>query len=800
MRITIDNEDGRGAVDYTGAVALEGPIRIERTLNALSRCTAEIVVGLHGLPAPARRGRVVVTADSGALLFTGYLAVEPVSVYAGDGAAGPVYRTRLTALSDEWLLDKQGSGASSATDGLALGVNSTGIVGQLTQAAQGTVNTSISVLASGNPRALGAYAVQPAAGWSTNAAAAANATYASYRVLNGTVSLTNAGAVTHSFTDADGTLNLPELSTAHARELANDVTVSGAEEPAAYVQEIFQGDGSTTEFVLSKAAFRGTNRTLLRDSFDEAVIDSSQWGLSDAGNTLRLSSLGLTMSGGNGFDGQTTLQAINAVEMAGCLLTELGGVTFGAASSGELAGFYNGAVTLTNCFAGFRVRQSVSTTGGVTVLVPVMNGAEVGSVFTPIAGHKYTLRLRLYCPEMQRIPQRYYCMVEGVVQEFGGMGGIDAPMQMVFEVLDEGVSSNTPATVLFDTAQASSPVQVTAAACTFAAVNSISLQGSVGSIEVTRPGSLWVVSTLPNGSQTTRLMGVAGQGVDCKVDLGSAAGTPGIVTFFAGRIPVAGERITVFYRTERRSVARLADAGSVQAESAAGAGVQVPGVSRWLGKVSAPVARSSVDCEAAAQAILAMGTARSAALAGAYSLVNPIQDIWPGDVLAITSAGNSLSLLVRRVAVEDSHAVPELLRYKVAFANDWATEWGDGLGLALSDTIAKDAILPAVAESSAEQALNNLQQIALTMLSTSAIQVDAGVTAPAGGGFEVRRRDWAFGTGVDTPDLVLRSPVRSFSLPRSAQSEDFYVRMYDGSTPPVYSRFSSALFVNWPVD
>jgi hypothetical protein len=81
---------------------------------------------------------------------------------------------------------------------------------------------------------------------------------------------------------------------------------------------------------------------------------------------------------------------------------------------------------------------------------------------------------------------------------------------------------------------------------------------------------------------------------------------------------------------------------------------------------------------------------------------------------------------------------------------------------------------------------------------TTALQVDAGTAPPAGGGFEVRRRDWDFGPGVDQ-DLVLRSPVRSFSIPREGQVEQYYVRMYDGSTPPVYSRFSSAVFTNLPV-
>jgi hypothetical protein len=70
---------------------------------------------------------------------------------------------------------------------------------------------------------------------------------------------------------------------------------------------------------------------------------------------------------------------------------------------------------------------------------------------------------------------------------------------------------------------------------------------------------------------------------------------------------------------------------------------------------------------------------------------------------------------------------------------------------------------------------------------------------PAGGGFEVRRKDWEFGVGVDATDLVLRSLVRNFTIPRAAQVERYYVRMYDGSSPAKYSRFSNAMFVNWPV-
>jgi hypothetical protein len=234
------------------------------------------------------------------------------------------------------------------------------------------------------------------------------------------------------------------------RELANDVTLSGAEEPAAYISESFEGDGTTTVFLLSEAAYRDTNRTLVLDSFNEAAFDAAQWMVNDPGSHVSLTSAGLTLNGGNGFDGQTTVEALDAVEMGGSVVAQLGGVMLAAASDGMLAGMYQGTPVLANCFAGFRVRQSVSGTGGVTVIVPVVNGVELGTVFTAVAGHAYTLRLRLHCVEMQRVQQRYYCMVDGVIEGFGSASGVSAPMDVVFELVDEGAASNTSATVLYD--------------------------------------------------------------------------------------------------------------------------------------------------------------------------------------------------------------------------------------------------------------------------------------------------------------------------------------------------------------
>lgn len=783
MRITIDNLDGAGAVDYSGAVCADHSLKIERALNAPSRCSGMLAVG-DALSVPARRGRVVVTAASGAVLFTGYVATEPERIYAGAATTGAVYRYSFSAVSDEWLLDKQTSGLGGAGQrGAGLAQPGGQVLTTLTNRVDSGVFTTAGVL---NGRSVGVFDPVETESWSANAGRIADATYAAYRVLNGAVSMQSAGAVTHALSDGDGTLQIAALQTSAVKELANDVTVSGEIEPAAYIAETFAGDGTTAVFQLSEAPFhpKGSSGSLrlLDDSFNQGTFNPRVWQIADPGSHLGFGAGGLAMTGGNGLDGQTTLTAIDAVEMGGALVVEAGNLQLGGTSAGIVCGLYNGPTESANCIAGYNVRQS----GGATVVAPLVNGAEAGTVYTLLSGHTYTLRIRLHSVEAQRVLQTYYAMVDGAVQTFGN-GLVEAPMSLVFELQDLGVSSTTPATVLYDGAIGSSP-----AVCRFVAVNSLQLFGSMGYCRLTQTGSAWVVSTLANGTKVTRLIGVAGEGVDCTV---SASGK---VTFLPGQIPVAGEFVTVTYRGRRRAVARMEDSASVAAEAAGG----MPGTAQWMGRIVSPAARSSVDCESAALAVLSLSTSRAAAIAGSYTAVNPA-DVWPGDVLAITSGGGTINaqtvnVVARRVEIADGATWPETLTCRIAFANDWA----EGLGLKLSEAIAADALLPQTALTtatySADNMLANLQQLQIVSATGTALQVDAGTAAPAGGGFEVRRRDWNFGLNVDQ-DLVLRSPVRNFSIPREAQVERYYVRMYDGSTPPLYSRFSSAVFTNLPV-
>ena len=769
MRLTIDNLDGVGARDYTAAVSADAAFAIERTLNAPSRCTGTLLLAGGRLPVPARRGRVVVTSDAGAVLFTGYLATEPVAEYAGAGLAGAVYRVAISAISDEWLLDKQTCTLTGAGFALASGT----LLEQITQQTAAGVLASTGVTATAP---VGVFVPEIAKPWSANAALVAGGSYAAYRAVEGGLMLQPVGSVTHTldFDCNGGALQAALLQTTMAKELANDVTVSGEIEPSAYVTEMFPGDGTTAIFQLSQDPYRLSKPSLLSDSFDAGALNAQVWNVTDPGSHIGLGTGGLVLSGGNGYDGQTTLAAIHQVEMGGTVVVVAANVQLASPSDGVLCGLYMGPVQRANCFAGYNVRQS----GGATLLTPFVNGAGTGTSYTLLNGHSYTCRIRLHSPEAQRMLQTYYARVDGAIQSFGG-GLVDAPMSLVFDLIDLGDTSNTPATVLYDGAVASSP-----ASCTFAAVDSVQLTGSIGAVLLEQTGSAWVVSTLPGGAKQTRLIGAAAQGVDCSVD------TAGKVTFFPGRVPVAGETVSVFYRTRNRAVARLEDAASVAAEAAGG----VPGTARWLGKVVRPQARSSQDCEAAAQAVLALATDRSAAISGTYTCINPADDIWPGDALAMTANGQVMNVVARRVSVTDGHAAPEVLTYKVAFANGWA----ESLGIALSEAVATDAFLPETAATAPAQALASLQQLTVVSATASSLQVDAGCDPPASGGFEVRRHDWNFGPGPGA-DLVLRSPVRSFSIPRGAVQERFYVRMYDASAKPLYSRLSAAVFTNLPV-
>ena len=204
---------------------------------------------------------------------------------------------------------------------------------------------------------------------------------------------------------------------------------------------------------------------------------------------------------------------------------------------------------------------------------------------------------------------------------------------------------------------------------------------------------------------------------------------------------------------------------------------------------------STEYCRNAATTMAQAAASVSALWSGTYKGLRATfaADVWPGDALQLNAPSTSLNaqVVVRSVKVSYRASYPDLVEYVIAFANDWA----DDLAIKTSATVPADTWLPAPI---APTLLSNLSALAVTSLSGSTVTINTGATAPSGGGFEIRRRDFAFMPGED-PDLVMRGSQPNLTFSRTSASERYYIRMYDGASPPNYSEFSAAVFINLPL-
>lgn len=769
MKLTIDNLDGKGAIDYSQCVVATEKFLIKRQLNEPSVCNFTLAPAAVNLPTPVRNGRVIVSDDSEKVLFTGYLSLEPALKLVGQDSAGAAFQVFVSVVSDEALLDQQPTPVLLA--GVAPSAN------QMLQSLSTGMDTSgfSFSLAEGNG-SIGDFLPEPGQNWSSAAGALASAARSAYRVVDGSIIMQPVGTTAHQLSEAEGTLDLAALEGSMVRPLANDVTVCGPSEPSAYVTEFFEGDGTTMLFELREEPYMPSSGKMkpVIDYFRGPEINPALWNVVGGGSRITLTSAGVSCSGGDGIDGDTIVESISPIELGGSLVFEAGGVQFGQVTQGILNGIYGGAVVEGNCVAGFQISQ----TNGVTQISALVMGAAAGNPFSVTAGHMYTLRMRVYCNEMQRLEQAYNSVTDDGSLNYGGVY-LSANGSVVLEVQDTTNYVASAPVVLYSGTVTNLP-----GSAALGLLNSANLQCSIASAEISQQGPIWIVSTPPGGSETVRRMGTTAQGADCRME------RAGRLQFYPTSIPQSGELIAVSYRTRRRAVARKANSASIAQESNGGL---LPGTAVWMGTVTSPAPRSSVDCENAVTALLDLATSRGAAWKGKYTGwdLETQSDVWPGDLLAVssTSANLSANLVVRTVEIELFCGSPGLVKYVIYFANDWA----EALAIRASSKIPVDVWLPQEPESTAP--LANLASLTFSSITGSGITVNAGVTAPTNGGFEVRRRDWSFGPGIDS-DLVLRSPVNSFTIPRESAVEQYFIRMYDGSTPPNYSRFSSAIFAN----
>jgi len=574
MKIKIQGQD------YTAAFDAARPLTIERRINEPSVCELWLSLPANGsLATPARFRPLTVTGDDGTTYFTGYIAVSPIPEYSGMGLEGPRYRPAIQAVSDELLLDQLLMPPSA---GMAQNTAGDLIAGLLSHTGAAALSAPITSLVT----PVGAFTPEPGASWSKSAGQAASMSRAAYRALGGALTLSSVQTTVHPLNETDGSLSLENLTLTASvkRALANDVTVCGEDEPVAYVTEYFLGDGVTTDFNLAAAPYfpAASQSTVISELFNEPQINATVWGVTGGLGYLTISSGGLTMNGGNGIDGETMLTWLDPIEMGGTLLYEAVGVTLAPGSAGILAGLFASLMTAPNCIAGLQATAQTGT--GAVTLQPIVQGVAVGSTFALNPANQYTLRVRVHCPESNRIQAAYYSFGDSGVISAGG-GGAIAPgkIQMEIQEFVNGVGA-TPVT-FYDGAVTYLP-----GICFVAPASSINLIGTMRAVNLTNLGSGWVVSTPPTGGAYTRRVGTTAEAAECHLE------RTGKLTFYTGSAPVSGEQIAASYRTTGRAVGRAVNSASQTALAEAGS----PSVATWIGSVIRPPARCSADCRNAA--------------------------------------------------------------------------------------------------------------------------------------------------------------------------------------------------------
>jgi hypothetical protein len=63
---------------------------------------------------------------------------------------------------------------------------------------------------------------------------------------------------------------------------------------------------------------------------------------------------------------------------------------------------------------------------------------------------------------------------------------------------------------------------------------------------------------------------------------------------------------------------------------------------------------------------------------------------------------------------------------------------------------------------------------------------------------EVRAHDYGWGAANDR-NLPGRFGTQAFTLPRFVRTQSYFLRLYDASSPPRYSRYTAALHVDYPL-
>jgi hypothetical protein len=780
MKLTIDSLQGQGAVDYTGT--LDGSVapRVERKINQPSVLRCSLLGNTPGFVVPATGARVILVKANGGFVFTGYLTQSSQFEYLGFGEQGAIYRFNLVAESDEVLLDQKVLPNRAPFVARSAG-------SALRQLAQDLLPGAFDTSGVLDVDTLASYPVNPQKKFSYHAAEIALAARASYRAMNSALLLAPVGTAIYAINESDANFSPDGLTLASPKMLVNDVTVIGLDEPQAYVRDYFVGDGLSLRFYLSQTPFQQGRPALIDENYLGPELDEATWVVGDPTSAVSVLAQTLQVSGGTGADGQTTVSFIEQIELGGALELQHGDVSFTGSSAGVIGGLYATTVSVAGCLAGFQVSPS----GSGSTIQALINGLPTGTAVATTTGHRYVLTTFLYSMEVYRSGEAYHSSLHPAGSGLGG-AVVPADVRLVLELQDIDPSNVAtlvaPPTVLFDGVIASAPTF-----CKYALVDATNMQCSIAYTYVTHISLAEVRTALPSSSYVTQLVETLSNGGECEI----ASSTT--LDFYPEYVPALNTLIVASYRSSGRAVAEVVNSASVTSLMN-GADNGVRGIVRTM---KTPSARTQADCENVAMAIL--DDAGGLAWTGTYQtwsdfLPGTAADIFPGDGLAVNAPSRDgvFNAIVRAVSIDLVDPADDRGMYTIEFANDLAVP------LALQDQSSATTIplqdMPAQLATTqvGSYYLSNLTDAQITAVTSTTVTVDAGMSPGSGFGIEVRLHDFGWGAANDR-NLLGRFTSETFSLPRLARTQNYFLRLYDSSSPPKYSRYAAALHVDYPL-
>ncbi|HKW16203.1 MAG TPA: hypothetical protein VJO35_01720 [Terriglobales bacterium] len=788
MKLQIDNLDGVGLRDYTADIDASRAPRLTRKLNEVSELRFSLLSVGADFIVPVRGARVTLGRTNGQDVFTGYVTAAPEYEYLGWGERGAMYRYNFIAQSDEALLDQKRLSARSPFVARSAG-------DALLQLTEDAVAGGFDTSGVQEMDTIAHYVPDPQEKWSQHAANIAIEARAAYRTLNGTLIFAPVGAIAHVLNESDPTFSPQGLMLRPTNALTNDLTVFGEIEPEAYVRDYFIGDGLTTRFYLSQTPFTKSSTAIFNEEYSGPTLDPIRWTKIDPSGTITVGNGKLQLSGGNGTDGATTVTFVENVELGGSWVIEHGDVVFASSvSTGVLGGLYLGSISVANCIAGFQV----SPGGSGSQIQALVNGMGTGTTVSIASNHHYVLSTRIYSQEIYRQEQTFHCAANPAGSGIGG-GTISAAVRLVLEVQD--IDPSNPATtvapgiVLYD-----GVIQGAPPLCTYALVNSQNLYCSISFTRLIEAINVEVRTALKDQPFVTRLVGPLSAGCECNVISGTT------LDFFSEYVPAVNQQIEAHYRGQRgsallmtagRSFARVTNPASIAALQH---GID-NGVRSVVRHVKSPAARTSVDCENAALAMLSDGA--TAGWTGKYAvwsdfLPGGAQDIFPGDALNVNvpSCSANFQAIVREVEITFTDLAGEHGMYEIGFADDSAKTLSFDFQTAKVETPINIPQITNVQVGST--VLADLTSAQIVDVASTTVNIDAGLTPSSGGGIEVRWSDSNWGPSNDE-NLAGRFTTQIFTLPRLTRVQDYFLRQYDASSPPKYSRVSAALHVDFPL-